>query len=500
MEKVPTTLRNNLILLFFFVPAAYFTIFFKLGRLDICMWDESRLAVNTLEMYYHHNLLLTTFNGSPDLWGTKPPLMIWAQLFFFRILGPSVLALRLPSALSALAISLLLAGVVYRKTSKLTAGLLSALVFVTSAGFIGLHVSRTGDYDALLSLFIFLYCFSFYFYVTGRDSKKRKRDIYLTFLFLTLATLTKGIQAIIPLPALLLFILLEKQLKDLLRTASFYIGSAFFILVIAGYYLLREHAAPGYLRAVSHMELASRYLHTIEEHSNPFYYYFHGLIHDKFNSGYLFLILSLPLSFLHPDKGFRSLLKFSLLAGFFYLLVLSFSKTKCEWYDAPFYPFAALMAGITLAFLFEWLIGKFKPLQAPVFIRFVLPLALLLLFVPAFSKITKDNMHVNFDYWKDVQYGKYLRHLENDLKTLPDTVTFVHGGYNAPLTYYKILYNHEKGKDFSIWNGVDTAKVKANAIFISCQDNQKEILEHQYKTQLLNADMGFWTLRVLGRK
>lgn len=63
----------------------------------IILWDESRLAVNALEMHQRGWSLLTTYGFDPDLENTKPPLMIWLMNASVAIFGRSELALRLPS-------------------------------------------------------------------------------------------------------------------------------------------------------------------------------------------------------------------------------------------------------------------------------------------------------------------------------------------------------------------------------------------------------------------
>jgi len=41
------------------------------------LWDEARLAVNATEMLQSGDWLVTRYDGSSDLWNTKPPLLIW---------------------------------------------------------------------------------------------------------------------------------------------------------------------------------------------------------------------------------------------------------------------------------------------------------------------------------------------------------------------------------------------------------------------------------------
>jgi len=55
--------------------------------------DESRQAFNSFEMFLNGNWLVTTFENKPDLWNTKPPLLIWLQVLFYHLVGTNELAL-----------------------------------------------------------------------------------------------------------------------------------------------------------------------------------------------------------------------------------------------------------------------------------------------------------------------------------------------------------------------------------------------------------------------
>src|SRR5690606_35013342 len=80
----------------------YFPIFGHLDTFPVKWWDEARNATNAYEMYRTGNWIVATYDYTPDMWNTKPPLLIWIQVFFFKMLGPTVLAIRLPSAFAAL--------------------------------------------------------------------------------------------------------------------------------------------------------------------------------------------------------------------------------------------------------------------------------------------------------------------------------------------------------------------------------------------------------------
>src|ERR1700751_1170400 len=79
----------------------WFAFFYHLGTLPLYPWDESRLADNALEMTRNGNWLVTYYEGAPDLWSPKPPLMIWLMALSIEAFGPVEWAVRLPSAIAA---------------------------------------------------------------------------------------------------------------------------------------------------------------------------------------------------------------------------------------------------------------------------------------------------------------------------------------------------------------------------------------------------------------
>ena len=80
-----------------------FCVFTDLGGLVLRQWDESRQAVSAIEMSQSGNWVVATFGFEPDLWNTKPPLLVWLQAGLIRLIGPTEWAIRLPSAVAALA-------------------------------------------------------------------------------------------------------------------------------------------------------------------------------------------------------------------------------------------------------------------------------------------------------------------------------------------------------------------------------------------------------------
>jgi 4-amino-4-deoxy-L-arabinose transferase-like glycosyltransferase len=213
-----------------------FPLFYKLGSKPIRLWDESRLAVNAWEMYHNNHWIVTHFGGKPEMWNTKPPLMIWAQVVSMKVFGMNEFALRFPSALAALITCIVLISLLAKYFGKPALAIISVFILITSEGYSGHHVTRTGDYDSLLILFMTLYCLYFYLYLETNKIK----NLYLAFLFIALSVLTKSVAGILFLPALFIYVLVRKQLLPLLTNKHFYFGTAALIGLIASYYVLRE--------------------------------------------------------------------------------------------------------------------------------------------------------------------------------------------------------------------------------------------------------------------
>ena len=98
-----------------------------------------------------------------------------------KIIGVNELAIRLPSAFAALFTCFTLLFFSIRYIKSFWFGFIAVIILITSNGYIGDHSSRTGDYDALLTLFITLSSLFFYIYI----EYKKEKHLYLFFIFKT---------------------------------------------------------------------------------------------------------------------------------------------------------------------------------------------------------------------------------------------------------------------------------------------------------------------------
>jgi 4-amino-4-deoxy-L-arabinose transferase-like glycosyltransferase len=256
----------------------YFVFFQRIGSNHLRPWDESMFAVNSYEMMTNGHYFTPYFKGIPDQWNSKTPLQIWAQIVFIKILGYNEIAIRLPSALSAGLLSICLFLFVKRFLSVEQAWF-AFLVFCTSAGLTDVHMAKSGDADALLSLLLFLSCSSFFKFL---NSQKNNKHLIYFFLFITLAFLTKTIAAFLMLPGLLIFALITKNLKSIILNPVFILGLGSFSLIACFAIFAREIDDPGYFQSI----ISNDFLRIINSYNNSnhdFNFYFHNFGFSRFD-------------------------------------------------------------------------------------------------------------------------------------------------------------------------------------------------------------------------
>ncbi len=249
----------------------YFVFFQHLNSFHLRNWDESMFAVNAYEMSNNHNYFVPFYKNLPDMWNTKPPLQLWFQVAFIKIIGFNELAIRLPSAIASSGSALLLFFFFKKRTSIILA-LCVFLVFISSGGISSFHAGRTGDADALLSFFILCYCLAFYKWVFENNEK----SILHFFIFLTLAFLTKSIAALLFLPAVFILIIYFKKTKTLIINKWFYVGLVLFVSAVISFFLLRDAQNSGYIDVVLKNDV-NRINNVIESHKEPFDFYINQL-------------------------------------------------------------------------------------------------------------------------------------------------------------------------------------------------------------------------------
>lgn len=334
----------------------YFTLGHHLGNRTIELWDESRNVANTLEMLDNGNLITRHFNGKPDMWELKPPFVIWCQAVSVKILGYSEIAIRFPSLLFSFGTLLLLFFMSRKITGQVWAGALASLILVSSIGYVGEHVARSGDHDVVLVFFTTSLLFCFYLFM----EQGSRKYLILTCVSLFFVWFTKSIAGLVFIPSLIAWAAFNKKFFLLIRNPGVWAGLGIVVLLAGFYYFKREQQSPGYIKALWNEELFGRYNGAQQNNANTlpgFFYYLQGMAELRFN--YFLIPLALVALIVVGVKRFpqRRLLLFLLLQWVWFLTIIS-GGAKNFWYDAPLYPIAAFIIGLSTCILISRIKNK----------------------------------------------------------------------------------------------------------------------------------------------
>ena len=321
----------------------------RVGTPVLHIWDEARLAVNAAEMLDSGDWLVTRYHGQPDLWNTKPPLLIWLQAAGLRLLGYTTWVIRLPSVLAALATAWLVYRLGRYALGSRSVGIFAALILATSPGFNGTHVARFGDYDALLCLGLTGAALSWYRYIRQR----RAGPLWRGACWFAVALLTKSAAAVLLLPAVALYAAIWPAGRWVFGQGRTYAAVAVAALPLAAFYGLREAAAPGYLAATWFNDWYGRLSQHIVTVDYPWWVYAQRLAFPGLLTWSPFLLVGIwagtrGRGMAAPKQEFA---RFATVYILVFTALISVARTRLLWYSAPIYPLAALLCAIGLEHL-----------------------------------------------------------------------------------------------------------------------------------------------------
>jgi 4-amino-4-deoxy-L-arabinose transferase-like glycosyltransferase len=231
--------------------------------------------------------LSTTLNGAPRF--DKPILIYWLQAGSVSLLGLNEFALRLPSALAALAWIGAIQRFVSTRFDRST-GALAAWIAATSVGVTVIAFAATAD--ALLNALLALSMFDAWRFIEAGTSGATSRGhlpaqtgvsapgtgraaLRRMYLWIALGVLTKGpIAALIPAAVTFLYCLTAKRLREWLQASFDPIGWLILIVVAAPWYgyMLHRHGQ-AFIDGFFVKHNLHRFSATLEGHSGSLVYY-----------------------------------------------------------------------------------------------------------------------------------------------------------------------------------------------------------------------------------
>ncbi len=406
--------------------------------------------------------------------------MIILQALFMKLIGPNELAVRLPSAFAALltVASIMFLSEYYFKSFWY--GFITAIILITSQGYIGIHATRTGDYDALLTLFTTLYGISFFLFIENNKNKY----LYLFFLFSSLAVLTKSVVGVLFFPALFTYAFINGKIIFLLKNKHSYLGLSIFIILVFGYYTVREIALEGYIKAVMVNELGGRFLKVVENHSHGFWYYYNNIIHSRLNQLWVILIpIGTVLGFASKSKKIKNFTLFSVIMVVEFFLIISVAKTKLEWYDIPLYPYLAFIIANSLFLVFTFL-NNYKKRKKYFIYKLASFIFLFILMLGPYTQIIKKTHKPVEYYWDKELYemSYYLRNAVNDKDKSLNNALLIRNGYTRQLELY-INVLHQENINVQIIKS--TENLKKGMHIIASEDQVKQKIEKNYHYRVI---------------
>ncbi|MEP6648032.1 MAG: glycosyltransferase family 39 protein, partial [Saprospiraceae bacterium] len=436
------------------IPAFYY-----LGKPAIYIFDEAVYANASWDMSHGSSWLLPT----NPAYNTKPPLVLWMQAISLKIFPWTEFAIRFPSALSVTGILLLITVALKRWGFEQWARIIVMVCFIGNEGFIRHHVARTGDLDAVMTFFVIGYSII----VLDAIHKKQWSNTHFVWFFFMfiLAYYSKSIAGWLMMGPLGIVWLLS-PIRKVLVSIKFLTALFGSFLICLSYYFLRESLQPGYLSLMFHSEFLRMFSNVMPWHEHGFGYYFRNFVTLQTYTPWIYFLASAVgySLFILKDQFIKTHLTRWIILGLGYLLLISIPADKLEWYDAPVFPFFAMIIGVVAVHLFRNISPPFKYL-------WVVPIAFL--FWRKLSFICKDVLpHHQFenegymlrtaDFNSSTKIFMKVEQPEHQLQLDFYRLVKKSGGYSAGYAEVK--------RDLEVLTSVDQVLV-GDQIIISQQEN-----------------------------
>ncbi|MDF2875141.1 MAG: arnT 1, partial [Sporomusa sp.] len=252
------TNKKNWLYVAVILVVANILMFSYLGSQPLLDPDEPVYAETAREMLQVHDFISPRIYG--DFWFDKPPMYYWLVAGAFKIFGIGEFSARFPSAFFAVggAILVYLSG---RKLFTERAGLLAALVLVTSLEYFYLGNAAVTDMTLTFSLTAALLSFL-------------HRKYYLLYGFAALAVVTKGPVAIFFCGVIIgLYLVLTGNLKTMKRMKLVSGGALFAVIALPWYVAMYSLHGMAFIDTFLGFHNVTRFLQP-EHVSGAIWYYY----------------------------------------------------------------------------------------------------------------------------------------------------------------------------------------------------------------------------------
>jgi len=238
----PPPTRHALLVILIALAALLHVV--TVGTGDLYSETEGQYAGAAREMVASHNWLLPTNNGIPRL--QKPPLLYWAIIASYKILGVNEAAARLPVALAVIA-TVALIFLIGEKLTDYWRGFIAGLVYLSFCGTFLL--ARIVMPEPLVTAFMTgaMFCA-----ISGYERRRHRRLWFAgAWIFVALACLTKGVLGIVyPAVVLVLVSIFYREARIRFRGLLRWEYALIFLLILAPWHIWAQWHFPHYFRYV----------------------------------------------------------------------------------------------------------------------------------------------------------------------------------------------------------------------------------------------------------
>ncbi|MFN5217211.1 MAG: ArnT family glycosyltransferase [Sphingomonadales bacterium] len=385
----------------------------------IQQWDEARNAVNTQEMLQNGKWLVRHFQGKPETWELKPPLLIWTQCLSSKIWGVSEFGIRFPSALAALGIAIITFFFLIGEGVKPITAAVSAVMTITIPATLQPHGFLFGDHDAMLCFFqvVMLVC-EYRFLKSGNATWA-----WGSALGFLLGWYTKSIASCFVLPGMMILGLLDREYRKNLFSMRQLLPFGIAAFCISAYYMIREHIQPGYIAMVNQEEWMGRFA-AHPDANRDLFYYLKGFYHDRLQ-GFFYPAVAAIIWATYRWKR-KSFSQIGLITILITLPLISISQSKNFWYDLPLmFPLVICLAQC-LNDIFIFCESKLKV------IPIILGLILLIFMVKEADRLVQSHNHKNNPDKKEI----LVTYLKNNTFSASEKYGIYCNAFNTDILFY----------------------------------------------------------------
>jgi len=200
----------------FLCLALWLCFFLNLGGATLFDTEEGRFSAASLTLLQSGDPLKAFIDGNFIL--TAAPLAHWFQAYSLTVFGQTEFALRLPTAIAASLWILAVYQFVSARMGSMTGCYAVAFMGCSLAVVL---IGRSATEDALFNLLLTLSLLDLYRWCEG----ERRRHLFKAFIWIGLGLLCTGLLAVlIPVAVVSVYLLSNKRVGDLVRTALYWPG------------------------------------------------------------------------------------------------------------------------------------------------------------------------------------------------------------------------------------------------------------------------------------